>query len=297
MPHKFEGVCPVVNVPFLPDLSIDYEGLRSIIDFTLDAGCDTISLFAFNSEPHKMAWNEKFDVIRAFLDHVDHRAETIVGIIENSISGSVEMAQWVEKFGGDGMILYPPSLSTPQNKKLLGYFKSVADSVGISVMIQDNPRSTGVTMTTDFLLSAYREIQNFRYLKVECPIPVRKLKDLVRLTEGDLKTYTGNGGIFAVDGFLNGAWGIMPGVVTAGSFVKIFNACKAGQIDKARDIFENILPLVWYEDQSLEFYIACEKVLLKKRGVIEHPLLREPGCDLSEAEISELMSLYERLKY
>jgi len=64
----------------------------------------------------------------------------------------------------------------------------------------------------------------------------------------------------------------------------------------ARDIFENLLPLVWYEDQSLEFYISCEKELLKHEGVISESLVRSPGETLSEADKAELYALYKRLR-
>jgi len=296
MKNLFKGVCPVINVPFAEDGEVDIQGMRNIIEFTLREGCESLAIFAFNSEPHKMSSSEKDRVLIEFLKAVNHRANTLVGVIENSIRGSVEFARLVQENGGDGVILYPPSLSTPSGEKLLLYFKSIAESVDIPVMIQDNPRSTGVTMSTDFLSRAFKEIKNFQFIKVECPLPTRKIADLVRLTDGELKCYSGNGGIFAIDAFNSGAWGIMPGVSTVGRFVKMYRYFTDGQIDKARDIFENILPLVWYEDQSLEFYISCEKALLKKLGIIKNAVSREPASELDDYSLRELFLLHERLK-
>jgi 4-hydroxy-tetrahydrodipicolinate synthase len=296
MNNLFKGVCPVINIPFGDDGEIDLPGMRNIIEFTLREGCENIAVFAFNSEPHKMTSTEKIMVLTEFMKTVNHRAGTLVGIIENSIKGSIEFARLVQKLGGDGVILYPPALSTPAGEKLLLYFKSVAESIDIPVMVQDNPRSTGVTMSTEFLVRAYKEIENFRYIKVECPIPTRKIKDLIRLTDGGLKCYSGNGGIFAIDAFNCGAWGIMPGVSTVGYFVKLYRSFIEGDVDSARDIFENILPLVWYEDQSLEFYISCEKELLKRKEIITHAVSREPACDMDEYSVKELFFLYDRLK-
>ena len=296
MNDMFRGVCPVINLPFNQDYTIDYDGMAAIIDKAITDGCGSLCLFAFNTEPHKLTTQEKKDTIIRFLDIAGGRVSTLIGIIDNSIFGGIELAQLVEKHGGDGIILYPPSLSTPSGDALLGYFKDIAQSVGIAVMIQDNPRSTGVHMTMEFLLDAYRSIDNFNYIKVECPIPVRKMRKLIELTDGRLKCYSGNGGIFAMDAFGAGAWGIMPGIIAAGRFVRLHQLYIDGRVEEARDIFENILPLVWYEDQSLEFYIACEKELLKHQGVITHSHLRLPGETLSETDKAELYALYNRLK-
>jgi len=296
MNYLFKGVCPVINLPFDKNLDIDYDGMAGVIDMALTDGCESICLFAFNTEPHKLTTQEKKDSIIRFLDIVKGRANTLVGIIDNSIRGGIELAQLVEAHGGDGVILYPPSLSTPAGDALLGYFKAIADSVKIAVMIQDNPRSTGVNMTLEFLVRAYKEIQNFNYIKVECPIPVRKMRRLIELTDGKLKCYSGNGGIFAVDALGAGAWGIMPGVVTAGYYVRLHALYAEGKINEARDMFENLLPFVWFEDQSLEFYIACEKELLRHLGVIKDNALRPPGETLTEADKNELYALYNRLK-
>lgn len=296
MKEFFKGVCPVINVPFDAAGEIDYEGMRSVVEYTLGEGCTSLAVFAFNSEPHKMTYSERAEAVAEFMKIAGGRADTLVGVIENSIKGGIEFASLVQEKGGNGVILYPPSLSTPAGEKLLLYFKSIAAAVKIPVMIQDNPRSTGVTMTTDFLVRAYEEIENFEYVKVECPVPTKKMKDLNRLTNGGLKCCSGNGGIFAIDAFNCGAWGIMPGVSTAGYFVKMHRAFAEGRIDEARDIFENILPLVWYEDQALEFYIACEKELLKKKGVIANPLCREPGTILDDDARRELFALYDRLE-
>lgn len=292
----FNGVCPVVNVPFHEDESIDYNGLKNIIDFIIGRKCSSICLFAFNSEPHKLSFSEKKEVIEVFLKAVDKRVETLVGIVENSLGDCIELGITAKKHGADALILYPPALSTPSGTALVEYFRTIAETVDLPIMIQDNPRSTGVTMGEDLLIDAFRDIEQFRYIKVECPIPMRKMRSLIRKTDGQLKCYSGNGGIFAIDAFLSGASGIMPGVVMSGAFNLMTNYFNNQEIDKARDMFEKILPMTWYEDQSLEFYIACEKFLLKHMGVIECDVARKPCAVLSDTEKHELLNLFKRVQ-
>ena len=291
----FKGVCPVVNVPFNEDYSIDFEGLKNIVDYVIDEGCGSICLFAFNSESHKLSFSEKKQTIEQFLKAVAGRIKTLIGIVENSIGDCVELGLTAKEFGADGMILYPPALSTPNGDELTGYFKTIADKVGLPVMIQDNPRSTGVNMSLEFLLDAFDKIPSFEYIKVECPIPMRKMRKIIEATDGKMKCYSGNGGIFAVDAFLNGAYGIMPGVVMCGHFNKMYKLLDDGKVDEARRMFEKILPFTWFEDQSLEFYISCEKYLLKEMGILKNATVRKPEVKLLDNEIEELKNLFARL--
>lgn len=291
----FKGVCPVVNVPFNEDYSIDFDGLKNIVDYVIDQGCGSVCLFAFNSEPHKLSFSEKTKTIEEFVKAVSGRIKTLIGIVENSIGDCVELGLTAKNSGADGIILYPPALSTPNGDELIGYFKTIADKVGLPVMIQDNPRSTGVNMSLEFLLDAYEKIPAFEYIKVECPIPMRKMRKIIDATDGKMKCYSGNGGIFAMDAFLNGAYGIMPGVVMCGHFNKMYKLLDEGNVSEARRMFEKILPFTWFEDQSLEFYIACEKYLLKEMGIIKNATVRKPEVKLLENEITELKTLFERL--
>ena len=277
----FEGVCPVVNVPFHQDYSLDYEGLGNIVDYVIDKKCKSVCLFAFNSEPYKLSFDEKTATIKEFMGCVNKRAHTLIGIVENSIADCIELGKTAKKHGADGIILYPPALSTPTGNSLIEYFKIIAENVGLPVMIQDNPRSTGVTMSLDMLVDAFNSIEQFEYLKVECPIPMRKMREIIKQTDGKMKCYSGNGGIFAIDAFLNGAVGIMPGVVLCGEFNKMITMLSQNKTNEARALFERILPLTWFEDQSLEFYISCEKYLLKHLGIIKSDTVRKPGTHTS----------------
>lgn len=295
MKYLFQDVCPVVNIPFLSDENIDYPGIDRIIDWVIDSGCRSVCLFAFNSEPHKMTLEEKKDVIAYFLKAVDGRIETVIGLIDNSIRGVIELGLTAKNNGADGIILYPPSISCPAGEELIRYFETVANAVDLPVMIQDNPRSTGVNMSMDFILEVYKRVPQFRYLKVECPFPTRKIRQIVKHTDGKIKCYSGNGGIYTIDAHKCGAWGIMPGVATCGKFVEIYQHLHAGNEAAARAVFEKILPLVWYEDQSLEFYIACEKEILNSLGVIDNKLVRRPGTQLSDQEREELFTLFQRV--
>lgn len=296
MSDLFDGVFPVMNTPFLDNGDIDLPGVRSTVEYCIAEGCEQISIFALNSEPNKLTNGEKLEVLRAFHDAAKGRVQTAVGVIESSIRGAIEFAGLARESGADGIILFPPMIAPPAGEKLFAYLDTVCSAVSMPVMYQDAPRTTSVTVTTDFLLDCIRRIPNLKHVKVECVNPVLRLAALKSAMGDGVKCHTGNGGIYTVDGFVRGADGVMPGVANVGHFVALYDSFRAGDLDTARAIFENMMPLLWFEDQSLEFFVASEKEILKRKGVIGSAHVRAPGMMLDAPNRAELFTLVDRLK-
>ena len=296
MSDLFSGVFPVMNTPFLDNGDIDLRGVASIVEFCIAEGCEQISIFALNSEPNKRTGGEKVGVLRAFQAAARGRVQTAVGVIDSSMRGAIEFAALARESGADGIILFPPMIAPPAGEKLFSYLETVSAAASMPVMYQDAPRTTGVTVTTDFLLDAARRIPNLKLIKVECVNPVLRLAALKSAMGDALKCHTGNGGIYVVDGFIRGGDGVMPGVANVGHFVALYNAFRAGDLETTRDIFENMMPLLWFEDQSLEFFVASEKEILKRKGVIGSAHVRAPGMMLDDPNRAELFALVDRLK-
>jgi 4-hydroxy-tetrahydrodipicolinate synthase len=296
MDEPFQGVCPVLNTPFKDNGDVDHEGLVNIVDYAIEKGCRSLSIFAMNSEPTKLTPREKIETLDIFINATKGRAHTAIGVIEDSLKGAQEMARLAEEKGADALILFPPGRVPPQGERFAKFLEAIAREVSIPVMYQDAPRTTGVSVSTEFLIDLKRRIPNLKYSKVECPVPVRRIDELQEATGGALRCMSGNGGIYTVDAFRRGAWAVMPGVAVVDRFVELYRSFAAGNLDGARDIFENMIPLLWFEDQSLEFFIACEKQILFDRGVIGSTHVRENGLRLNAFDLDELRALVGRLQ-
>ena len=70
---------------------------------------------------------------------------------------------------------------------------------------------------------------------------------------------------------------------------------RAGEQDKAEDLFDAYLPLVRHE-QQLGFGLALRKEVLHRRGVIASPNVRAPGPKLNAIDQEELSRLINRVE-
>jgi 4-hydroxy-tetrahydrodipicolinate synthase len=103
----------------------------------------------------------------------------------------------------------------------------------------------------------------------------------------------GNGGLYLLEEMLRGADGAMTGFGYPEMMSLVVNAFNAGDIDRARDIFDAYMPMVRYEAQP-GLGLAIRKHSLVKQGVIAHPTLRKPAGTLTADTIAEVDALADR---
>jgi 4-hydroxy-tetrahydrodipicolinate synthase len=75
----------------------------------------------------------------------------------------------------------------------------------------------------------------------------------------------------------------------------VVTAAKAGDMERAHDIFDAYLPLIRFETQP-GLGLAIRKEILARRGAIAHATVRRPGPKLTPESLAELDWLMARLE-
>ena len=141
MNTQFKGIWPVVPTPFLNDGSVDYEGMRRVLDFTIDCGVDGICILANFSEQFLISDGEREKLMRLCLEHVAGRKPVIVTISHYATQIAVERAQMSKDLGADIVMMMPPyhgALLKGSAQDTYEQFAAVG-KVGIPIMVQDAP--------------------------------------------------------------------------------------------------------------------------------------------------------------
>ena len=71
------GPVPTIRTPFLEDGCIDYDGLRTMVDFDIDGGAKAVVLTAGDSHLIATSDQEIAQVTKAMVEHVGGRAMTV----------------------------------------------------------------------------------------------------------------------------------------------------------------------------------------------------------------------------
>jgi 2-keto-3-deoxy-L-arabinonate dehydratase len=280
--NKFEGVYPVLSMPFTKNMEVDYESLRNLINFLIKKGVDGLAVFGLNSEFYKLTDEEINKVTEVFVDENKGRVKLMTGVGKPGTETTIKQARFCQDLGMDALIIFPPYCVPISPNKLFKHYVDVSNSVDIPIIIQDSPKYSGVNMGLDFFLKLSEECSNIRYAKIENQLSGPKISEIIETSEKKISVFAGKGGTHYIEHLKRGVCGIMPGCSIIELFIDIFSKFKNGKFAEADKIFEEMATLLYLEDQEIEYYITSEKEMLAHRGIISSASSRRPCFELDE---------------
>jgi 4-hydroxy-tetrahydrodipicolinate synthase len=272
----FKGCWPVAPTPFMPNGEIDKEGMKRVIDCMIDQNVDGICILANYSEQFLLSDEEREILTKLCIEHVDGRVPVITTVSHFSTDIALSRAKLVKSLGGEMLMMMAPyhgalMKGTPQ--QTFEQFAKVGDA-GVTIMVQDAPLS-GVELPVPLLVKMAKEIEMVKCFKIECAQAAAKLRVLVK-EGGDVieGPFDGEEGITLFADLEAGATGNMSSAMIPDLIRPIVLDFLDGKIDMAENKYNEILPLINYENRQCGFRAA--KAVMKEGGVIKSDFCRHP---------------------
>jgi 4-hydroxy-tetrahydrodipicolinate synthase len=178
------GSWPALVTPFNEDDKVDYDILRSLVDFQVENGSDGILLLGSTSEATLLSASERTKIIDISLAAAKDRIPALVGVSAPTTKQTIENAFYAKDAGADGGLIVQPSYIRPSQDALYRYFKDVAEAVDLPLVIYNNPSRTGVNVEAE-TMARLAQLENIVALKEAGPNPYGVLR-VVELTRGRL---------------------------------------------------------------------------------------------------------------
>jgi 4-hydroxy-tetrahydrodipicolinate synthase len=294
-----EGVYLITVTPFKDNGELDLPSTDRMVDFCLDRGVTGLTILGIMGEATKLTAEESRQFVRQVLARVQGKVPVVVGASAAGFAPMSELTKSVMDMGAAGVMVAPPS-SVRTDDQICSYFDMVTETLGPDVpwCLQDHPTSTGVQMSPGVVLRILKNSPTCVMLKHEDFPGLAKLSAVRSAIEkGDLRNIsilTGNGGgLFLPEELVRGANGAMTGFAYPEMMVDVCNAHKAGDVERAFDIFDAYLPLARYEQQA-GVGLAVRKHILAQRGAIASAAVRKPGPKLSALDLADIARLTTR---
>ena len=294
-----EGVYLITVTPFKDNGELDLPSTDRMVDFCLDRGVTGLTILGIMGEATKLTAEESRQFVRQVLARVEGKVPVVVGASAAGFAPMSELTKSVMDMGAAGVMVAPPS-SVRTDDQICSYFDMVTETLGPDVpwCLQDHPTSTGVQMSSGVVLRILKNSPTCVMLKHEDFPGLAKLSAVRNAIEkGDLRNIsilTGNGGgLFLPEELVRGANGAMTGFAYPEMMVEVCNAHKAGNVERAFDIFDAYLPLARYEQQA-GVGLAVRKHILAQRGAIASAAVRKPGPKLSALDLTDIARLTSR---
>lgn len=142
----FTGAGVAIITPMLQDGSVDFEGLKKLIDFQVDNGTDAIIICGTTGESSTLSDEEHRDCIRCAVEHTHNRIPVIAGTGSNDTKYAIELSREAQELGADGLLLVTPYYNKCTQRGLIAHYTAIADSVDIPIILYNVPSRTGVAI-------------------------------------------------------------------------------------------------------------------------------------------------------
>ncbi|WP_283638678.1 dihydrodipicolinate synthase family protein [Marinovum algicola] len=292
----YSGIWPVAPTPFHEDGSVDYEGMKRVIDCMVDQGSDGICILANFSEQFLISDEERRRLTEVSLAHMAGRLPVIVTISHYATQIAVDRARHAKDHGAAMVMMMPPyhgALLKGTAAQTFEQFARVGE-VGLPIMVQDAPLS-GVDLPVPLLVRMAREIEMVKLFKIECPQAAAKLRALI--AEGDDAIegpFDGEEAITLLADLEAGATGAMTSAMIPDQIKPVLGHFAAGDLDAATAAYARVLPAVNHENRQCGFRSA--KAAMVEGGVIGSEFCRHPIPPLHPQTRESLLRLIRPLE-
>ncbi|MBY6136197.1 dihydrodipicolinate synthase family protein [Leisingera sp. XS_AS12] len=291
----YSGIWPVAPTPFHPDGTVDYEGMKRVIDCMVDQGSDGICILANFSEQFLITDEERRKLTEVSLAHMAGRLPVIVTISHYATQIAVARAQHAKDHGAAMVMMMPPyhgALLKGSAEQTYEQFARVGE-VGLPIMVQDAPLS-GVDLPVPLLVRMAREIEMVKLFKIECPQAAAKLRDLVAAGGDAIEgPFDGEEAITLLADLEAGATGAMTSAMIPDQIKPVLDHFAAGDLDAATAAYARVLPAVNHENRQCGFRSA--KAAMVEGGVIASDFCRHPIAPLHSQTKEALFRLIRPL--
>jgi 4-hydroxy-tetrahydrodipicolinate synthase len=294
MTTELKGVIPITVTPFDAAGHVDEPSIATLVEFEARCGVHGLNVLGIMGEAHKLSESERRRVAEVFLKCAAGRFPIVVGTSHGGTAVVVELSRAAEAAGAAAVMVAPP-IGLRGDAAILAHYRAVADAVGIPVVVQDEPVTTGVLMSPELLVRIATEIPACRYVKLEEPPTPTKITAMRRLPGGaGPRIFGGMNALYFFEELSRGAIGIMTGVAVPDLLVRIFTAFDGGDPRAAAALFDRYASYIRYEGQQ-GIGLALRKEVLRLRGAIATSVARRPGPALDDVTRRELHDILARL--
>lgn len=275
--------------PFDSKYRINEEALKKHTNYLIESGLHGLVPTGSTGEFSRLTDEERKRVIKIVIDVTNGRVPVIAGTAANRTEDVIALSKYAEDAGADGVMVTVPYYGRPTEDELIGYYKDIAESIEIPIVVYNNPWTTGTDLKPDFLAKLIK-YENIRHVK-EATCDTRRVHQIIRATKGKMIVISGaDDNTF--ESFVLGAKGWIAGIANfmPETCVKLYElSVEKEKIIEARDLWYNILPIGDIVEGSGKF-VQYIKAGMELRGIDSGPP-RKPLMPLGATEKSTFQKM------
>ena len=289
MEINWNGVIPALTTKFTTKEELDPEGFGINLEAQIAAGVNGVILAGSLGEASALNLVEKTALLRYAVEKSAGRVPVLLNIAEGSTRDAIRQAELAQQIGASGLMLLPPMRYKSDHAETVSFFKDVASSTDLPILVYNNPYDYKIEVTLD-MFEELLVLPNIQAVK-ESTRDVSNVTRLINRFGERLKILCGVDTI-ALEELQMGADGWIAGLVCAfpRETVALFRLAKAGRFAEALRIYRWFLPLLELDiHPKLVQYIK----LAEKQTGLGTEYVRAPRKILEGKEREKILSIID----
>lgn len=233
---KPEGIFPALVTPFTADgKNVDEEKLRALVDHCIGLGVHGVVPCGTTGEFVNMTTEEKKQVIKIVVDHVNGRVPVIAGTGSSGTDQAVEMTKYAKDIGVTAALIVTPYYMKPADRGIYEHYSTIASEVDLPIILYNIPQCTGLDLPWQ-MVEDLAQIPNIVGVKDSSGqlkfilAVLEKVRDKVNVLCGHDEVVVA-GLAAGCSGAILASANVIPDV-----WVQIYNHVKKGELQQAREL-------------------------------------------------------------
>jgi 4-hydroxy-tetrahydrodipicolinate synthase len=185
-----KGSIVAIVTPMHADGSLDFPGLRKLIDWHIAEGTDGIVIVGTTGESATVSVEEHCELIRATVEHAKGRIPIIAGSGGNSTAEAIKLTEFAKEAGADAALVVVPYYNRPTQEGMYQHFKAIAAAVDLPIILYNVPGRTVADMSNE-TIARLAAIPNIVGVK-DATGNIGRGTDLLRMVPPSFAVYSGD---------------------------------------------------------------------------------------------------------
>ncbi|WP_277590553.1 dihydrodipicolinate synthase family protein [Pseudomonas chlororaphis] len=242
---NIHGIIGYTITPFTANgEQLDLDTLGRSIDRLIDSGVQAIAPLGSTGEGAYLSDAEWDQVAEFSIRHIARRVPTIVSVSDLTTAKAVRRARFAEAKGADAVMVLPTSYWKLSEAEILAHYQAIGDSVGVPIMLYNNPATSGTDMSVELILRIFHAVENVTMVK-ESTGDIQRMHKLQLLGEGQVPFYNGCNPL-ALEAFAAGAkgWCTAAANLIPQLNLDLYQSVLDNDLERARELFYRQLPVL-----------------------------------------------------
>ena len=290
MKNMFSGTGVALATPFRHDLSVDFNSLHKLMDYTVEGRVDYLVVLGTTGESPVCSWKEKLEILSFILKKNNRRLPVVFGLGGNNTFDLIDKSKDLSGFEIDAILSTSPYYNKPSQPGIIRHYQLLADAFPKPIILYNVPSRTASNVSPESTLKL-SEHENIIGMK-EASGDLDQCKRIIGNKPSDFLLLSGDDQL-TCDMIKNGADGVISvvGNILPFLFTQMVNTALKQDFEEAFKLNTNLRKA--YELLSKEGNPSSLKSGLKVHGLCENtvrPPLFEGSKEL-EAEWSQFLSV------